>query len=282
ARAREAARLRALREAMTPRWRLDAQGSLVPDVRAAAAIVMNPETGEILYAANEKDQRSIASITKVMTALVFLEDEPDLSQQVTIVRSDTARASHTYLRVGERVRAEDLLHLALVASDNAAARALARTSHGGTEAFVRRMNEKALELGLEATAFADPSGLSPANVSSAYDVSRLIAHASNDERLAAIMRLPEYRVQTSRRSFTIRNTNQLLGGGYDVRGGKTGFIASAGYCFATMLRLPQGQPLSIVVLGARTNALRFFEVRHLVDWISRKFQNLFSNPADRD
>jgi D-alanyl-D-alanine endopeptidase (penicillin-binding protein 7) len=264
---------------MTPRFKTDASGALVPDVRAAAAIIFNPETGQILWEENAQDKRSIASITKVMTALVFLEDEPDLSREVTIERGDVYAASTTYLRANERITLENLLHLALIASDNAAARALARLSHGGTASFVERMNEKAIELGLESTSFADPSGLNPANISSAYDLSRLISFASGNDRMAGIMRTAHYTVRTSRRSVNINNTNRLLldgAGNVEVMGGKTGFITKAGYCLATLLRLPQyNQQVAVVVLGARSNPGRFYETRHLFNWLSGKAADLF-------
>ena len=127
ARTHEQARLRslqALQEAMTPRYKTDATGELVPDIRAAAAIIFNPETGKVLYEENAQDKRSIASITKVMTTVVFLEDNPDLSQEVTVERSDVYAASTTYLQANERLTLDNLLHLTLIASDNAAARAL--------------------------------------------------------------------------------------------------------------------------------------------------------------
>lgn len=283
ARAREAARIRAWREAMEPRFRKDESGALIPDVRAAAAIVMNPETGQILYETNAQDQRSIASITKVMTALVFLEDDPDLSQEIVVERPDVYAASTTHLRVNERVRLEDVLHLALISSDNAAARVLARVSHGGTASFVQRMNEKALELGLQNTSFADPSGLDANNISSAYDLSRLIAYAAGDERISAIMRKPEYRLTTSRKTITIHSTNRLLGNGDTdvVRGGKTGFTTKAGYCLATLLRLPQGEQVAVVVLGARSNALRFSETKHLFDWLNEKAQAILGTDKEQ-
>jgi D-alanyl-D-alanine carboxypeptidase len=135
ARAREAARMRALHEAMTPRYKTDANGDLVPDVRAAAAIIFNPANGEVLWQENAQDKRSIASITKVMTTVVFLEDNPDLSQEVTVERSDVYAASTTYLRANERLPLSEVLHLVLIASDNAAARILARVSHGGTASY---------------------------------------------------------------------------------------------------------------------------------------------------
>jgi D-alanyl-D-alanine endopeptidase (penicillin-binding protein 7) len=276
ARAREQARQRALQEAMTPLYRTDATGALVPDVRAAAAIVFNPENGQVLWEENAQDKRSIASITKVMTALVFLENDPDLSQEVTIERPDVYAASTTYLRAHERITLDNLLHLTLIASDNAAARALARISHGGNASFVERMNEKAIELGLESTSFADPSGLDPANISSAYDLSRLISFASGNERIAPIMRTSHYSVKTSRRTVNIHNTNRLvLGGEVDVMGGKTGFITKAGYCLATLLRLPQGNQVAVVVLGANSNTGRFWETRHLANWLSDKAADIF-------
>ncbi len=176
--------MRSLQEAMTPRYKTDANGELVPDIRAAAAIIFNPANGQVLWEENAQDKRSIASITKVMTTVVFLEDNPDLtrtspSSEATSTRPRRRTSGPTIgLTLGE------VLHLVLIASDNAAARVLARVSHGGTASFVERMNEKALELGLENTSFADPSGLNPANVSSAYDLSRLISFAAADERIA--------------------------------------------------------------------------------------------------
>jgi serine-type D-Ala-D-Ala endopeptidase (penicillin-binding protein 7) len=276
ARARAAARARQWREVQEPKFKLSDSGELVPDVRAAAAIIYNPETNEVLWESNSQDSRSIASITKVMTAAVMFEGHPDLTREVAIERSDVSRANHTYLRAGERVTVDDLLHLTLVASDNAAARALARTSRLGQAGFIQRMNEKALELGLEHTTYADPSGLLSANVSSAYDMARLISFASADERVASIMRKPHYTVLTSRRVININNTNQLLvKGDVDVRGGKTGFISKAGYCLATLLRLPQtNQQVAVVVLGARSNAGRFMETRHLFNWLSTKTSSL--------
>jgi D-alanyl-D-alanine endopeptidase (penicillin-binding protein 7) len=278
ARAREQSRLNSLaqlRVAMTPHFKLDANGQEIPDVQAAAAVIFNPVNGQVLYEENSQEKRSIASITKVMTALVYLEDNPDLDQTVTIQRSDTFAASTTYLRANDKITSSELLHLLLIASDNAAARALARTSHGGTAPFVERMNEKAIELGLPNTSFADPSGLNPNNMSSAFDLSHLITFAASDERISSIMRTPEYTVATSRRAITIHSTNHLVrDGDVDVLGAKTGFISKSGYCLATLLRLPQGNPIAVVVLGAHSNNGRFWEVRHLFTWLESKAGDL--------
>jgi serine-type D-Ala-D-Ala endopeptidase (penicillin-binding protein 7) len=273
--ARAATAARALREAQEPRFKLDDSGALVPDVRAEAAIIYDSATGHVLWESNSQNQRSIASITKVMTAAVFVENSPDLSDTVVIDRSDVRAASTTYLRAGYKVTKGDLLHLALIASDNAAARALARVSPYGSTAFIDRMNEKAKELGLTSTSYADPSGLLSTNVSSAYDMAKLITYVSGDERIAGVMRKQNYTVTAGRRVINIHSTNQLvMRGDVDVQAGKTGFIRSAGYCLATLLRLPQGPQIAVVVLGAKSNAGRFWETRHLFNWFSTKAQEL--------
>jgi serine-type D-Ala-D-Ala endopeptidase (penicillin-binding protein 7) len=258
-----------------PRYKMDASGDIVPDLRAAAAIVYDPETNQVLWEENSQSQRSIASITKMMTAVVFMEGNPDLSEPVTVARSDVFQASTTHLHSNDHVTTDDLLHLLLIASDNAAARALARVSPLGYDGFIERMNTKAAELGLENTHYADPSGLLSENVSSAYDLARLITYLSGDERIASIMRTPEYTVYSGRRAITFHSTNHLLGrSDVDVRAGKTGFISKSGYCLATLLRLPQStQQFAVVVLGARSNAGRFMETENLFAWMSNKFSS---------
>lgn len=280
ARARAAAQARELRDLQTPRFTVDALGREVPVIRAAAAIIYNPETHEVLYETNAQDQRSIASITKVMTALVFLETHPDLDETIAVAASDVRNASVTYLHAGARVTKGDLLNLLLIGSDNAAARALARISPYGSGGFIDRMNEKAADLGLATTHYADPSGLLAANMSSAYDMARLIAFASTDEAISAIMRKTHHSLHIGKRTINVSSTNQLLKAGEypdSILGGKTGFISRAGYCFATLLRLPQsGQQVAVVVLGAPSSASRFWATRHLLNWMSAKTEAAFA------
>ena len=281
ARARRAslARARAAAYLAQPKFKTDANGAIVPDIRAEAAIIYNPETGQVLWEEKAFDQRSIASITKVMTAVCTVEDNPDLSAEFMVERIDTRGASVTYLKAFERVSVQNLLHLALIASDNAAARMLARVSQRGTAGFIARMNEKAAELGLKDTRYVDPSGLLADNVSSAYDMARLIAYAADDPLIAGIMRTERYTFRTSRRPISIHSTNQLLRtANVDVRGGKTGFISRSGYCLATLLRLPEiNQTVAVVVLGARSNAGRFWETRHLMNWINSQAKLLMGS-----
>jgi serine-type D-Ala-D-Ala endopeptidase (penicillin-binding protein 7) len=268
-RAKAVAYARDMRAVETPLFKLDASGEQVPNIRAEAAIIYNPVTHQVIWEENSNATRSIASITKVMTAVVFIQHATDLSQEVDVEPADVRAASTTYLRARERVTPDTLLHLLLIGSDNAAARVLARVSPFGTQGFIDQMNAKAKELHLESTHYADPSGLDAANVSSAFDMAQLISFAANDERISSIMRKSEDTVMTSRRTITVHSTNKLLAGGdVPVRGGKTGFIRQAGYCLATLLQMPQGDPMAVVVLGARSNAGRFMETRHLFEWIS--------------
>jgi len=271
---------RAAAQLSLPRFKVDQQGAVVPDIRAEAAIIYDPSTGQVLWAEKAYDQRSIASITKVMTAVCFLETNPDLTQEVFIDLADVRGANTTYLRAYEKVSVQNLLHLLLIASDNAAARTLARVSSLGSQRFVARMNEKAAELELTSTHYADPSGLRPENVSSAYDMARLITFAGDDELISSIMRTQEYAFRTSRRSLRIQSTNQLLRlPNLDVRSGKTGFISRAGYCLATLLRLPDlNQTVAVVVLGAKSNAERFWDTRHLFNWIASRAPSLAGGP----
>jgi len=280
ARAKASLQARQIREAQVPQYKLDATGALVPNLRAEAAIIYDPQTGQVLWEENSNNQRSIASITKVMTATVFLEDAPDPERVVLIERADVRAASTTYLRAGYKVTVDNLLHLLLIGSDNAAARVLARISPYGSQGFIGRMNEKAAELGLVNTHYADPSGLLSANVSSAYDMAKLITFATSDERIGSIMRMPQYSFAVGRQTVSLHSTNQLVrGGDVEVVGGKTGFIRSAGYCLATLLRLPQNGPqVAVVVLGAHSNAGRFWETRHLFNWLSTKTQQVLGAP----
>ncbi|MEP7116028.1 MAG: serine hydrolase [Acidobacteriota bacterium] len=271
-----AAKAREARELTTPRFKVDDAGREVPDPRAAAAIIYDPETNEVLFQENATELRSMASITKVMTALVFLESLADPSLMVKVERPDVLHASTTYLRAGYNVTVEQLLHLLLIGSDNAAARVLARVSPYGSEGFIARMNEKARELGLQQTHYEDPSGLLSGNVSSAYDLARLISYASADDRIGGLMRKSEFDFTPGTRSVHVSSTNRLVRQGeIDILGGKTGFISSSGYCLATLVRVPQtGRQLAMVVLGARSNAARFAETKHLYNWVNAHEQTV--------
>lgn len=232
-------------------------------VYARNAILIDPSTGEVLFAKNSDRSVPIASLTKLMTALVFLEQKPALDGEVEVTPVELKGGGHTQLRRGERVALGDLLHMSLMSSDNVATRVLARESGLSGDEFVARMNRKAIELGLTSSRFVEFTGLDERNVSSASDIARLLHAAANDPLIQEITTTRQYQFATGRRVHAVYNTNRLLYGRYEVMGGKTGFILEAGYCFATWIRT-QGRDLIAVVLGAPTNATRFADTVRLL------------------
>ena len=236
-------------------------------VWARNAVVLDPVTNEILYEKNATVTVPIASLSKLMTAMVFLEQRPNLDSMVEVTREDLRGAGHTQLRNRERVAIRDLMHMSLMCSDNVATRVLARASGLSREAFLARMNSHGLELGLERTRFVEFTGLDERNVSTATDCARMLRAAAAVPMIQEITTTRAYEFssdyRTWRRRHIIGNTNRLLYGRYEVHGGKTGFILEAGYCLATWVR-PQGRDLIAVVLGAPTAATRFADVVRLV------------------
>ncbi|MBI2372603.1 MAG: D-alanyl-D-alanine carboxypeptidase [Deltaproteobacteria bacterium] len=251
-----------------PRFKVAPDGSSIPEIRAQAGIVYDPSTGERLWGERADEARPIASISKVMSILVAFEHDRDPNELIVIDRTDTTQASKTRLRPRAEVRYEDLLRLAVIASDNAAVRAIARTSPGGTASFVARMNARAHELGLSSMRFMEPTGLDHHNVGSPADLARLISVAARDERITSLMLTPESTVKVGRRTVTYRNTDRLLGRS-DIRvfAGKTGYIDEAGHCFASLVADPvDGRTKAVVVLGATVRPAVFAETRHLLRW----------------
>jgi D-alanyl-D-alanine endopeptidase (penicillin-binding protein 7) len=236
-------------------------------VWARNAVVIDPATNEILYEKNASASVPIASLSKLMTAMVFLEQQPDLDRQVEVTSDELQGGGHTQLRNHERVAIRDLLHMSLMCSDNVATRVLARESGLPREDFLARMNRHGIELGLERTRFVEFTGLDERNVSTATDCARMLRAAAALPTIQEITTTRSYEFtseyRTWRRRHQIANTNRLLYGRYEVRGGKTGFILEAGYCLATWVHT-QGRDLIAVVLGAPTAATRFADVVRLV------------------
>lgn len=232
-------------------------------VYARNAILVDPGTGEVLFAKNPDRSVPIASITKLMTALVFLEQKPALEREVEVTLAELNGGGQTQLRRGEKVALGDLLHMSLMSSDNVATRVLAREAGLTADEYVARMNRKAVELGLTGSRFVEFTGLDERNVSSAADVARLLHAAAHDPLIQEITTTRQYQFATGQRVHAIHNTNRLLYGRYEILGGKTGFIQEAGYCFTTWIR-SQGRDLIAVVLGAPTNATRFADTVRLL------------------
>jgi len=241
-------------------------------VYARNAVIIDPATDEVLFEKQSLQTVPIASLTKLMSAMVFLEQKPDLRRMAAVTREEMRGGGHTGLWNKERVALYDLLHMSLMNSDNVATRVLARESGLSPEQFAARMNEKAREMGLANTRFAEPTGLDERNVSTAVDVARLVRAAADHYLIREITTTPDYvligeypgRKRTIARTHQIVNTNRLLRSNrYEFSCSKTGFISESGYCVATWVR-DRGRDLIAVVLGAPTNATRFADVVRLV------------------
>jgi D-alanyl-D-alanine endopeptidase (penicillin-binding protein 7) len=236
----------------------------VGGVYARSAIVLDPATGQVLFEKNSDRVVPIASLTKLMTAMVFLEQRPDLERSVEVTRTELRGGGHTQLRNRELVRLGDLLHMSLMCSDNVATRVLARESGLEHDEFLDRMNQKSEELGLTGTRFTEFTGLDERNTSTAADVARLLQAAADDDLIREISTTRAYSFRSATRHHSIPNTNRLLyNRRLEIVGGKTGFISESCYCLATWVRTG-GRDLITVVLGAPTNATRFADVLRMV------------------
>lgn len=249
--------------------RLHGRRGPVGVVYARNAIVMDPTTNEVLYEKDSSDAVPIASLTKLMTALVFLEQRPDLDREVEVTRAELSGAGHSRLRNGEKISLGNLLHMSLMCSDNAATRVVAREAGLTSGQFVARMNSKAVDLGMRSTRYVEPTGLDEHNVATAADVARVLRAAGEQPLIHRITTTPTYVFTSEYRErpvvHEVHNTDRLLKSSrYEIACGKTGFINEAGYCFATWLR-SRGRDMIAVVLGAPTAATRFADVVRLVN-----------------
>lgn len=245
----------------------------VPVISAAAAIVVDARTGDVLYEKNANEQRPIASLTKLMTAQVFLDTQPDWQRIVAYNTDDDTMGARVMLHEGETASQADLLASLLVGSANNAAYALVRESPYTRDTFVDAMNAKAASLGLAATVFADPSGLFVNNTSTAREVATFTrtAFARSEITHYANLRSYEFTTRNTDERHVIKNLNGLLRSNLMVRGTKTGYLDEAGYCLASWIRNDNGEGLIIVVLGEPTARHREDDTRALADWAFDRF-----------
>lgn len=240
-------------------------------LHSQVALVVDDRDGVQLYGREIDTPRPIASLTKLMTALVVLESGLPLDAPITITDEDRDRLKGTRSRlpVGAILTRDDLLRAALAASDNRAASALARQYPGGTAAFVAAMNARAVTLGMTRTRFADASGLDPRNVSTARDLVVLAAAANARPRLHAYTTRTEVWVTDLSRNRPVawNNTNRLVrNDDWDIRLSKTGYTADAGNCL--VLRTVIGnRPVSIVLLNSQGKLSKYGDARRIRDWL---------------
>jgi D-alanyl-D-alanine endopeptidase (penicillin-binding protein 7) len=240
----------------------------IPRLHVKAAYVEDA-SGQVLFQKNPERVYSIASLTKLISAMVLLDTAPEWDRVVEILPEDKRQSSRSHLRAREQITVRDLFHASLMSSDNVATKALARTCGIDAQEFVRRMNVKADSLGLAGAHFVEPTGLSERNVATAQAVAKLLKAAAGNEIVSTIMQKEQYTFTSNRRLHRLVNTNRLLRSKWRVTAGKTGFIREAGYCLATNITAPTGTEITAVLLGAPSNALRFAEARRILDWTFR-------------
>ncbi len=251
-----------------PRW-----SALKPDklkLKSDAVLVLD-QNGEEVYSRHVSEPRPIASITKLMTAMVILDSDLDLQETITITKDDRdlIQLTGSRLKYGAVLTRKQLLQLALMSSENRAANALARTWPEGEAAFIAAMNKKAAALGMQTSHFKDPAGLDPGNVASARDTARMVR---------AAMSYPLIRDATATRSATVRpykdrgelrfnNTNPLVRkGNWDIQLSKTGYINESGRCLVMQAEIDD-QPLTIVLLDSFGKLTPFGDSNRIRKWI---------------
>lgn len=255
-----------------------------PEKFTAHGIIVKDQTsGAVLYRKNEYDVWPVASITKLMSALILLEKNPEWSATTTVIGADSL---DTHMYVGDTYTLEELWQAALVGSSNKAILSLANAldwpaspSQGGPEvAFVERMNQKAQELGMTETHFTDPSGLDDTNVSSASDIVMLLNEALKNDKIKNTLSQPELTLYSAERkkSHHLWNTDWLLLGwiphDLKIRGGKTGYIAASGYNFAMQAENAAGRAVNVVILGAVSHEARFTEARDIAEAVFENYR----------
>lgn len=244
---------------------------------SAKALIINQETGETLYAKNTDIPTPIASVTKLMTAMVVLDAMLPLDEQLTVTDADIDRLKGTgsRLRVGTTLPRAELMQLALMASENRAASALGRHYPGGLRAFIRAMNEKAYDLGMMNTRFVDPTGLNSGNVSTAEDLVKLVraAYEYPEIRQESTAISQKVAVGSNRNPMNFVNTNALVRKGDWVIGlSKTGFISEAGRCLVMQAEIG-GQSLIIVLLDSAGKMTRIGDANRIRKWIENIYFN---------
>lgn len=240
-------------------------------IKSGSALVMDINTGKTLYQKNPAQVRPIASLTKLMTALVVLDARQNLNQTLTIDQNDRDNIKHTYSRVrfGTKVSRRDALHLALMSSENRMASALARHYPGGRSAFIRAMNNKARQLGMHNSRFYDSTGLSTRNVSTARDLAKLITAAYRQPLIRQFTQdtNKEMRFSTPAYSLMFNNTNPLVKNpDWDVRLSKTGYTDEAGRCLL-MRAKPDRQELAIVLLNSVGKRTPIGDANRIRKWL---------------
>jgi D-alanyl-D-alanine endopeptidase (penicillin-binding protein 7) len=233
---------------------------------------MDRSDGSVIFERKAETAAPIASITKLMTALVVLEGKQPLDELVEITSEDRSRGkgAPSRLAVGTKLSRGDLLHLALMSSENRAAHAVGRSYPGGERAFVKAMNAKAKALGMTHSKFADPTGLSSENLSTPRDLAKLVVAASRNALISEYSTSPSHEVHIGRTAVQYRNTNSLVKNpGWDIAVQKTGFISEAGQCLVMQAQI-EGRPVIMVLLNSWGKYTRVADAKRIRQWMESR------------
>lgn len=256
------------RSSMGERMGLRAAGDPLA-LNSSVALVVDQQTNEVLFSKNDSAVLPIASLTKLMTGLVVTDANLPLDEMVTITSDDvdTVKGSRSRLAVGTTLTRLELMHLALMSSENRAAHALGRTFPGGLDQFVRLMNAKARELGMRDTRYVEPTGLSSLNQSSARDLATLVSVAYQRPLLRSLSTSPSHQLELGHRTLEYRNSNRLIRDpDWDIGLQKTGYISEAGRCLVMQARVA-GRQLIMVFLDATGQLGRAQDAERVRRWV---------------
>lgn len=239
------------------------------DLKSSVALVIDQDTREVLFSKNDSAVLPIASLTKLMTGLLISEAKLPMDEMIAITQDDvdTEKRSSSRLRVGTELSRGELLHLALMSSENRAAHALGRTYPGGLGVFVAQMNARARALGMADTRYVEPTGLSSRNQSSAKDLATLVSAAYNDAQVRELSTSPGYQVAVGNRTLQYNNTNRLVKNpDWDIGLQKTGYISEAGQCLVMQARIA-GRKLIMVFLDSAGKLSRLGDAERVRRWV---------------
>lgn len=240
------------------------------DLKSGVALVIDQETNEVLFSKNESAILPIASITKLMTGIVISEANLPMSEIITITPEDVQNATFSRLKAGTSMSRQDMLHLALMSSENRAAYALGRTYPGGMATFVRLMNAKALMLGMTNTHYVEPTGLSSDNRSTAQDLAKLVGFASKNPLVSELSTSHGYQLASGRRTLNYVNTNRLTSNpNWEIEVQKTGYISAAGRCLV-MKTTVAGRKLVMVFLDSMGKYSRLGDAERVRAWVESR------------
>jgi D-alanyl-D-alanine endopeptidase (penicillin-binding protein 7) len=239
------------------------------NLKSSVVMVMNQDTKDVYFEKNPSVSLPIASITKLMTAMVVLDAKLPMDEVIVINAEDAHIYRHSRLAEGTALTREDALHLALMSSENRAAYTLGRNYPGGMPAFIAAMNHKAKELGMDHTHFEDPTGLTSENVASAEDLTRMLSAAYQYKTIREFSTWPDMTMVIGKRPQKFLNTNRLVrSGDMDIGLQKTGFINAAGRCLVMQARV-NNTPLLLVFLDSVGTQSRFADAVRVRDWYER-------------